>query len=588
MRSAKIGAFSSFVANPSRLQLERCVFSHISSCLTFIPHLSVRRRSFDSRELLSLPNGGDYTELVKIFQTNRFPRLSALTLFMSPQLPSQAMSSVMQYALPTYSTRITKFVTNYPWVSEVAEMKCLQSLTFDLSDVGASHKLQSYGGYSIGSYPSLREARRPRTIHDKFSSRRMGSDPWILPTSGSLVELIILTDYITLPDEIRINLDSEKCLANLKYLKLRVPFKRLTTADFHRLCPKLEILDLDLESDCGHIKVPPTITKLIFALRRSSQAAFPFSASDLPNLTDLTIRHAEPHFPRMWWSADQRTPKTSELVVEPLLCMNRLNRLTILSSEFINRTSAYMDLFQQMVSAPDKPILESLDVFLGRFPASFMTLVRSSFPAAEIRFTHGVIQSNEGIATGNGRREEPCRDSSSSESFESDETSDSEEDRGFVKCRFCSTRVGELNLEDHWEICAEAPKKCPLSCPFSGNRRQMRLHLLECPFYDVKCFECDRIVTRAHWTSHIQHHERLSTKLPPELLRSPLRQTPEWLETKCHACRQTFPTLRATQAHSCCQVGRRVPLPNQRSILNNPSTPLGRRDGVHAIRRGVP
>lgn len=514
-------------------------------------------RTFDSRELLSLPNGGDYKELAKIFGTLRFPRLTSLILFMTPQLPFQALSSIMQYALPTHSPCLTKFVTNYPWVSEIAEMVHLQALTVDLSDVGASHKLQSYGGYSIGSYPSLRDARKPRTIQDKFSTRHMGSDPWIFPKSGSLVELIILTDYITLPDEIRINLDSENRLSNLKFLKLRAPFNRVVCAAFARICPTLEALDLDLESDCDRITVPPTINKLIFALRRSSQPAFPFSASDLPNLTDLTIRHAEPHFPRTWWNAD-RTPKTSEILVEPLLGMSRLNRLTILSSEFVNRTTAYINLFEQMSATRDKPILEFLDVYLGRFPPTFIKLLRSSFPAAEIRLNAGGLPSS--FITDEASTEEASSDSDLELPFQVENVGSQ------VKCDCCGTSVAETFLEDHKEVCAEASKKCPLNCPFSGNRRQMRLHMLECPFYDVKCFECDRIMTRSQWNSHIQHHEHLSTKLPPELLKCPLRQTPEWLETKCHACRQTFPNLLETQKHVCCQMGRRVPLPKSRNL----------------------
>ena len=489
---------------------------------------------------------------------NHFPNLSTLIVFMTPQLPCQAMFSILENAVSSLSSRLTKFVTNYPWVSEVSQMSSLQSLTIDLSDVGASHRLQSYGGYSIGSYPSLRDHRRPTSPHDKFASRHMGSDPWIFPASECLLELIILTHYITLPDEIKINLDAGKRLSNLKSLKLRAPFKRMVSADLARITPRLEELDLDLESDCDRITVPPSITKLTFALRRASQPAFPIAASDLPNLTDLTIRHAEPHFPRAWWSAE-RIPRTAELVFEPILSMKRLNRLTILSSEFIDRTEAYTNLFEQMSSTPGKPLLEFLDVYLGRFPPSFIKLIHSSFPFTEIRYNPGVYQPQ-------ALDESSCSEMPENDGNEMDPVDLRSAVAKNIACQFCKVSIKETLLQDHLEVCAEVPKKCPLNCPFFGNRLQMHQHLLECPFYDVKCFECERIMTRAQWNNHILHHDRLATKLPPELLRCPLRQTPEWLETKCHACCQTFPTLLATQSHVCCEKGRRVLLPRPPTI----------------------
>lgn len=498
----------------------------------------------------------------------RVSRITALKLFMSPQLPFHAIPPLLTYALPTHSPRLVSFTTNYPWFQEISKMDSLLSLTIDLSDLGASHRLQSYAGYQLGTYPTLLKPLQRRYQGQMFSYRRSGGDPWIFPRSGSLQSLTIITDHITLPDEFQINLASDtNDLKNLKSLVLRAPLSRVLTTDFANLSPLLEVLDLDMESTDSDLTLPQSIEKLSISLRRSSQPAFPFTANQLPNLRDLTIRHAEPLFPRHWWrTIAERPERVVPLEFEPLLAFNHLYCLRMLSSEFTNRTQAYVDMFEQLIATPNKPILEFLDVYLGRFPPRFIELLRVSFPAAEIRYNPGKVLSSDIQKPLAHPSEMEANDENSKKSVD---FSGQDEDMGArVSCEFCESKVGTHVLEDHMVVCEGAPRQCPLQslgCYFVGNRREVRAHLHQCPFYDIKCVECNHVIGRAGWDQHIQQHERLSTKLPPALLRCPLRQTPEWKETKCHACCETFPTRRETEVHECGQRGKKIQLPIPRS-----------------------
>jgi hypothetical protein len=518
------------------------------------------RTSFDNRKLMWTRYGGDENEVDRVLSllcsTESSPStLEELELHVSRWLPLQSTKYLFRRVTSDAYPNLVSLSVNYPGYSEIGRLTSLKHLTINFLGIGSPSLPGRSAGPWVGYTPEL----------------PLGENKWVYPESCCLESLEVL--QADAPETGSTDVPMSKRLCNLISLRFRgrifigdyikpqpswPPGSDYTSRqkllikdgdnsidDPYMLPPKLQEIDLECWGNrlsnkytLSHLALPPSITRVRIAIKSVFDI---FPLDNLPKLADLSIFH-EVIQPSYYY--DSPSDRGYPLTTIPFL--PALTSLHIRSRHGVREQ--YDELFSSMAESAYMKNLALLR--LDCVPVSSHTLqrLRDALPNLEVvaRTGSSVDQEQELL---NAR-------------LAANLTSEPVEVQSVNKtiCNTC-VQLFSTDQSDHDLVCeAYAKRPCLLSssgCRFAGTQTELRNHLKDCPFYEVKCLVCLQFISRQEHSSHTLDHQRLISQMQPHLLTYPSYQTAHYRETSCLCCEKSFATLEHLSHHECSRPNRK-------------------------------
>lgn len=476
-------------------------------------------------------------------RVGRASPLEDLSLHVTNWLPFESAQMITTRLVPKYHPNLTSLTVNYPGYREICELSNLRHLRILFNSGGAPFLNNTRSsGPTIGFVPK--------------------SFRWEYPNSCSLETLYISGEGADDDRNFLVYLDTR--LANLVTLRLHVLPDLVCLSNnplalkFNEICPKLEELEIESWKEPPSSALPARIMTLPASLIKFKmfvrQTLFLPEFANLPQLTEVSLLHEQ--IPAMWAFGHSRLEGFS---LDPLLSLTALTKLNIRSVKV--KTSAYNSFLDKLTRSAGQllPFLSELDISCPFINSGVLDLFHSKYPSTKVTLPPEPMGN---IILAQLASEESFQDtlpaSTTSNTFA---TADSALPTLFTDCTFCGISVSGLDMDDHESICRQKPRRCTLvsyGCYFMGTTAEVATHLKSCTYFDVKCLDCAKTCTRAHYTEHSKEHEKVLGKVLPCLLTYPAFQTPFFTETYCQVCHETLPTLDALNIHLVTHKSARI------------------------------